>query len=231
MAVREALNEYAYQAQIAGLAWSFTNSIKGFLLGVSGFDEKLVVLLDRILMTVRDPNTYADEPVFARVYDRFERQLKNMDKEEPFQLAVYEATVFLNTPRWHVQEKLAALSKKRVSTLELCSFVQLALDSAVGLDSLVMGNVTRMDALAWSEKVWQCLSFDVFRVSRPRVLALPIGKTVECRLPPRDEKNNNSAVEFLVQFAVDDVRSIAMMYVVASCYIGEGGGSTHGQGI
>ncbi|KOX69206.1 Insulin-degrading enzyme [Melipona quadrifasciata] len=46
---RDALNEYAYAADIVGLKWELTNSKYGMTLGIVGYDDKQHVLLNKII--------------------------------------------------------------------------------------------------------------------------------------------------------------------------------------
>ena len=56
----DALNEYSYDADLAGLAFSFDSSSLGFCLSVGGYNDKLHVLLRDVLVKVRDVEVRAD---------------------------------------------------------------------------------------------------------------------------------------------------------------------------
>lgn len=56
----DALNEFSYFAETAGLELRLGNSPVGFEIGVFGLNEKLLVLLDKILETLRDTVFSAD---------------------------------------------------------------------------------------------------------------------------------------------------------------------------
>jgi insulysin len=58
--VSDALNEYAYDADIAGLAYSFQASSLGFYVTVSGYNDKLHVLLRNVLGKAKSLEVRAD---------------------------------------------------------------------------------------------------------------------------------------------------------------------------
>ena len=58
--VTDALNEYAYDAELAGLFYSFDASSLGFCVSISGYNDKLHVLLRDVLARAKDVEVRAD---------------------------------------------------------------------------------------------------------------------------------------------------------------------------
>jgi insulysin len=58
--VNDALNEYSYDAELAGLVYSFEASSLGFSVSISGYNDKLHVLLRDVLVKARDVDIRAD---------------------------------------------------------------------------------------------------------------------------------------------------------------------------
>jgi Middle or third domain of peptidase_M16 len=58
--VTDALNEYSYDADLAGLVFSFDPSSLGFCVSVSGYNDKLHVLLRDVLVKAKDVEVRAD---------------------------------------------------------------------------------------------------------------------------------------------------------------------------
>ena len=58
--MNDALNEYAYDADLAGLAYSFETSSLGFCIVVSGYNDKLHVLLRDVLGKAKSLEVRAD---------------------------------------------------------------------------------------------------------------------------------------------------------------------------
>ncbi|EUC29549.1 hypothetical protein COCCADRAFT_8266 [Bipolaris zeicola 26-R-13] len=80
--VNDALVEYAYDADIAGLVYDFTNHISGLSITVSGYNDKLHVLLEKVLLQVRDLEVTEDR--FNIIHDRMLRSLRNWEYGQPF---------------------------------------------------------------------------------------------------------------------------------------------------
>jgi len=58
--VTDALNEYSYDADLAGLTYSFDASSLGFFVTITGYNDKLHVLLRDVLVKVKDLEVRAD---------------------------------------------------------------------------------------------------------------------------------------------------------------------------
>ena len=56
----DALNEYSYDAELAGLVYSFGSSSLGFYIAIAGYNDKLHVLLRDVLVKARDVEVRAD---------------------------------------------------------------------------------------------------------------------------------------------------------------------------
>ena len=56
----DALNEYSYDAELAGLVYSFEVSSLGFSVSITGYNDKLHVLLRDVLVKARDVEVRAD---------------------------------------------------------------------------------------------------------------------------------------------------------------------------
>ena len=69
--VTDALNEYSYDADLAGLMYSFEASSLGFCVSISGYNDKLHVLLRDVLAKAKDVEVRADrlEVMIEKVND------------------------------------------------------------------------------------------------------------------------------------------------------------------
>jgi insulysin len=196
--VSDALNEFAYMAEIAGLSWSYSNTVRGMQFGVAGYNDKLGVLLEKMVTVATNIETYRNQSILDRQLERYQRALDNFQKENPYQIAMYEASVTLNVPRWNIKDKLKALKAKQVTVDELCRFVQAnIICGASHLVTLSLGNITRQLALQYSELAWSKFQFETYFVpTPPRVIAVPKGKMAFLRL---QNENINSAFELVAQ--------------------------------
>jgi insulysin len=86
--VEDSLTEYAYDAELAGLHYSILNHSQGLDVSVGGYNDKMSVLLEKVLITMRDLKI-TDER-FDIMKERLTRSFKNFDYTEPFrQITTY----------------------------------------------------------------------------------------------------------------------------------------------
>lgn len=72
MCVKNYLTEKLYSATIAGYIYKLNSSDDGLILKVSGFSEKLPLILDIITSAVRN----TDEVIDKSVFETFKKELK-----------------------------------------------------------------------------------------------------------------------------------------------------------
>jgi insulysin len=80
--VRDALNEYAYDAEISGLEYDLYSYGRGLLVEVAGYSHKLPILLEKVLSKMRDIEIREDR--FNVLQERIMRGLKNWDFIQPY---------------------------------------------------------------------------------------------------------------------------------------------------
>jgi insulysin len=205
--IRQVLNEFAYPAEIAGLSYSFDNNVSGFVLAVSGYNDKLNILLKRLMDTICNVSSYQDEQLLDRMCDLKLREWNNFFLGAPYQVAMYETSVLLNQPRWHFKDKCTSMERKRVTVEELTTFIKTVLlgGGMTRIDCLVIGNVTRQSSIEWAESVWRNFMFESYTFQRPKVVMIPLvnnnnSTPIEYHLPAKDSNESNGAVEFVCQF-------------------------------
>jgi insulysin len=103
--VRDALEEYSYDAELTGLDYSVSAHSGGIEIAVSGYNHKLSVLLEKVLVTMRDIEIKEDR--FKIIKERVLRELENWDFEEPYdQVATF--TSWLNSEKEYINEQFLA---------------------------------------------------------------------------------------------------------------------------
>lgn len=80
--VRDALEEYSYDADLAGLQYTITLYSRGLFAEVSGYNDKLPVLLEQVLKTMRDLEIKDDR--FDIIKERLTRGYRNWELQQPF---------------------------------------------------------------------------------------------------------------------------------------------------
>ena len=150
--VNDQLTEFSYDADLAGLSYSLYKHIRGFTVRVSGYDDKQVVLVERIVAALRNPD-FADDR-FEIAKENSIRGLNNARQESPYRLAIGEVHLLLTEPSWSEEELLAAIAD--VSADDVRQFVPKLL-ARLHVVALAHGNVSRDDALALAKSVEQSL--------------------------------------------------------------------------
>ncbi|XP_023021581.1 insulin degrading metalloproteinase isoform X2 [Leptinotarsa decemlineata] len=139
---RDALNEYAYAAELAGLKWELINTKYGLILGIGGYNNKQHILLAKIMEKLT--NFKVDSKRFNILKENYIRNLKNFEAEQPYQHAVYYLTVLLTEHSWTKQELLSATDQITIERLE--AFIPQVL-SKMHIECLAHGNINRDKAL------------------------------------------------------------------------------------
>jgi insulysin len=80
--VTDALNEYAYAADIAGLSFQLSNTKYGLELEISGYCSKEGVLLEAIMSKMLEPAHLKPER-FVILKEKYKRSLENFKGKQP----------------------------------------------------------------------------------------------------------------------------------------------------
>ncbi|CAH0553954.1 unnamed protein product [Brassicogethes aeneus] len=139
---RDALNEYAYAAECAGLRWELVNTKYGLILAIGGYSNKQHILLEKVIEKL--VNFKIDPKRFAIYKENYIRNLKNFNAEQPYQHAVYYLSVLLTEHAWTKQELLAAVDQVTIDKLEV--FIPQML-SKMHIECLIHGNANKEKAL------------------------------------------------------------------------------------
>ena len=208
--IKEQTNEFAYQADLAGLYYDINNVRKGIELSISGYNEKLPVLLEKVVAACARPEF--EPSVFARLKDRLEQQLTNYQFKQPYQHAMTSMVMCLEEPRWSPIEKLAALEP--VTLEDLRAFVPRLLGH-LAFEALAHGNLTEAEAIQMLETVRETLGAKELLASTApesaHVVVLPAGTVVVHSFAELNEENLNSAIEMIFVIGPEDVGESARL--------------------
>lgn len=139
---KDALNEYAYAAELAGMKWELTNTKYGMILGIGGYSSKQHVLLDKIMEKLT--NFKVDPKRCEILKENYVRGLKNFEAEQPYQHAAYYLGVLLAEQAWTKEELLAATDELTLEKVE--AFIPQIL-SKMHIECLIHGNADKQKAL------------------------------------------------------------------------------------
>ncbi|ROT35881.1 LuxS/MPP-like metallohydrolase [Sodiomyces alkalinus F11] len=191
--VRDALEEYSYDAELAGLQYSVSLDARGLFLDLSGYNDKLAVLLQQVLVMVRDLEIKDDR--FEIVKERLNRGYNNWELQQPFN-QVSDYTSWLNSEvDYVVEEYLAELPS--ITAEDVRQFKKLML-SQMRIEAFVHGNVYKEDALKITEMVCSTLKPRILPQAQwpvIRSLILPPGSNYVYRKSLKDPANVNHCLE------------------------------------
>ncbi|KRZ79257.1 Insulin-degrading enzyme [Trichinella papuae] len=204
--VFDALNEHAYNAMLAGLKYSVVSTTIGMQVNVSGYSEKLPVLLssiiDKMLSLEVEPST------FDRLKERFIRRLRNFDMESPYQHSMYYSTLLLSDRIWSKKELLREAIDLKI---EMIDEFKRELFKEMHIEALVFGNASEenaRDILSQTRNAilqkMQPKPLLASQVVRNREVKLPKGKTFV--FEEQNTVHPNSAIEMVLQVGLQESR-------------------------
>lgn len=205
MMISDALNEYAYDANLAGLRYELVHSPTGFYLTVRGYSHKVPVLLSAI--SAQLANFTAAPARFALLSELLHREYKNFFKEQPYTHAIYVASMLTESPRWHVSDYMSHLEggvHPRLTPADVDAFVA-SFRASLHVEMLVHGNIRAGAAMALARQLETTLGYaPLSALQRPyqRVVQLPRSRPVVARIPGPNAGDVNSAVQVLFQLGL-----------------------------
>jgi insulysin len=109
------LNEFSYDAEIAGLGYSLSRDTDGLFLAAYGFNDKLHVLLTKLVHGMR--HLVVKQERFEVTKDSLLRQLQNWKLNAPYDHAMHYTKHLLTTRQWTNEEKEEALKGPNISLI------------------------------------------------------------------------------------------------------------------
>ena len=194
--VKDALVEYSYDAEIAGLGYGLAEYGDGLEIDVSGYSDKMIVLLEKVLVSMRDLEVKPDR--FKVVKERLLRAYRNWDFQQPYH-QVGEFTTWLGREKaWTNAQHLAELVHFQPE--DISSFYP-QLFSQVFIEVLAHGNIYKEDALRMTKLVESVLKPRLLPQSQwsvRRNLLPPAGSDFTYQRKLGDPANVNHCIEYYV---------------------------------
>jgi insulysin len=192
--VRDALEEYSYDAELAGLQYNVSLDSRGLYLDISGYNDKLPVLLEQVTTTMRDIDI--KEERFEIVKERLTRGYNNWQLQSSYH-QVGDYTNWLNAEeRDFVVEELTA--ELPSITADGVRHFQKQLLAQLHIEVYVHGNMYREDALKLTDMVESILKPRPLPQSQwpiLRSLVLPPGSNYVFHKTLKDPANVNHCIE------------------------------------
>lgn len=195
--VKDALTEYSYDAELAGLGYNIESQADGIGLSVDGYNDKLPVLCRYILEEIA--KFKVDGKRFDIIKDQVRRGYQNFQLEAPYQHANYYTTYLLNERMWTAEEKLDELE------LTSADDVQRFLPELLGrlhIEMLVHGNLLKDEAvnlMSLAENTLKPKALAPTELISHRSLILPRGTNFSWSREVANRENVNSGIEYYCQ--------------------------------
>lgn len=197
--LKEALSEYSYYADCAGLQYDVKLAKGGLELMFFGYHHKLPVLVGKVLLEMKKLGGESPCPgdCYNRVKEKTLRSYYNYRFWQPYYHCVLGLANCLEDPRFNSEEKYAALSNSSLTDFHTFSSQLLRQMKA---EVLIHGNATEAEAKLLSASITESLCFLPLSSSQEptrRVVCLPEGKEYVYRQHSKtmNPKEPNSAVE------------------------------------
>ncbi|XP_037939985.1 insulin-degrading enzyme isoform X2 [Teleopsis dalmanni] len=139
--LKDQLSEYLYDAVLAGLKLQLTPKSTGIEFAISGYNDKQVVLLEKLLDHLFDFDV--NEKRFEIIKEEYTRTLKNFKAEQPFQHSIYYLALILTENAWSNNELLDAL--ELVTHERVLNYAKKFFDR-LHTECFIYGNVTKQHA-------------------------------------------------------------------------------------
>ena len=105
--LRDAVNEYTYPALLAGLNFGISANSRGISLTVSGYNDKQLVLLQRIVDSIKSVDL--DNDRFANIHADLVRNLENAKTARAFRQVIKDSSELLLSNQYSEEMLIAAL--------------------------------------------------------------------------------------------------------------------------
>ena len=136
-ALRNAINSETYSAIQAGIMFDITSELDGFSIGISGYTDKQVLLLSKILKSVND--IAISKSNFNDIKEKIEKELINAKKQKPYKASIQALSMLILEDKHSTSTLHAALPD--ITKNKLVKWRKSFFED-IGIQGLVHGNVT-----------------------------------------------------------------------------------------
>ncbi|EKU21330.1 insulysin [Nannochloropsis gaditana CCMP526] len=211
MLLRDELNEFAYEAAMAGLSYSVTTRTTGLSVKVSGYSHKLPVLLEKVagkakglLQEIKDKG--ANDPEIQQKFNKHRltllREYMNFDREAPYERALYNTRQVLDGQAWHLAQYIQVLNDHSTCNVQAMTDVVEEGMARLDCDAYAHGNVNAEEALSYFQTLKDSWGFSpLYDGEQPeeRAVMLHANSTLIYQTPGPNPEEDNSATEVYIQ--------------------------------
>ncbi|KAF5474140.1 hypothetical protein F2P56_006066 [Juglans regia] len=206
--IMDYLNEYAYDAQVAGLYYGINHIDCGFQVTLVGYNHKLRALLETVLEKIAIFKVKADR--FSVIKEMVTKEYQNVKFQQPYQQAMYYCSLILQDHTWHWMEELEVLP--HLEAEDLAKFAPVMLSRAF-LECYIAGNIESSEAESMVQHVEDVFFSGSNPICQPlfssqhvtnRVVKLERGMSYFYSAEGLNPNDENSALVHYIQVHRDD---------------------------
>lgn len=212
--VKDDLTDLQYDASCADLRVSMGKTNQGIDIQLSGYNEKLTILLTRFVEGIKAfrPN----ESRFNVIKDRIIQKLNNQQYDVPYNQISTTFNSLVNERSWNLKQKLEVT--KGITFQHLESFIPLAFEQLYH-EVLVHGNFS-VEVAYEIDEIVRMLTPDTIpnlqvKNNKLRSYLLPDDCAYRYETLLEDKKNVNSCIQYLIQFGVYSEEMAAKANLIA----------------
>ncbi|KAJ3740513.1 insulin-degrading enzyme [Lentinula detonsa] len=202
--VTDSLEEFSYDASLAGLSYSCTSHTKGMYVTLQGYNDKMSVLVQHVLDKVKSLEVRPDR--LRVIIEQNKHNWENFFLGQSYQLSEYYGRHLMTQEQWTVDELLKELPT--ISTDEIVEHAKKIMSDAK-LRILVSGNVYKDEAVKIAEMAEAGLTASVASHAdlNDRALVLPQGcNLIKTGTIPNPNQANSSLTYYVRIGSVSDSR-------------------------
>ncbi|KAG1754340.1 Metalloenzyme, LuxS/M16 peptidase-like protein [Suillus lakei] len=194
--VNDSLQEFAYDAELAGLVFHSGSHHLGLMITLDGYNDKLPILARRVMETVR--NLQVREDRLSVIKEKVKRDWENFFMDQGYRLSDYYTQYMLTHNTWTITEKLQEISN--VTQDELQRHIDDFL-ARLSIEVLVTGNMHKDEAIGLSEMVENILNASPISADETaqRALVLPEGSDYIWKSHIPNPNDPNSSLTYYLQ--------------------------------
>ncbi|CAN4107220.1 unnamed protein product [Withania somnifera] len=179
--LKDYLNEYAYDAELAGLSYWISGHCSGFEVTVSGYNHKMRILLEKVIEKVTNFEVQPDR--FSVIKELYSKQYQNIKFQQPYEQALYYCSLILREHSWSWDDESEVLINLEAD--DLVKFYPLLL-SRTYLECYIAGNIDSQEAVSMIQHVEDAL----YKGAKPLSRALFASEHLSSRIINLEESKH-----------------------------------------
>ncbi|XP_037484473.1 insulin-degrading enzyme-like 1, peroxisomal [Triticum dicoccoides] len=213
------LNDYAYDAEVAGLYYAVRPNDTGFQVTMVGYNDKMRTLLDTVIGKIADFEVKIDR--FSVIKETMTKGYENFKFRQPYQQAMYNCTLILEEQTWPWDEELAALSNLEARNLE--DFLPRMLAKTF-IECYFAGNiepseaesvVQHIEGILFNSSTSVCKSLPPSQHLTKRIVKLERGLRYYYPAMCLNQQDENSSLLHYIQIHQDDLKQNVLLQLLA----------------